>query len=165
MGTRPSGSSGTRPTASSGTTTPATGAKSGTPAAGGAAAGGDPGGGGGGGLSTSSALVRTLEKDDGSYRWVAATFGSQSAANLELATNGDPVMAIGGFNNNGGNLTLAQFKAYVAAGDIHYFIASGGGGAGGGTSGSEAAISKWVAEHYTSTTIGGQTVYDLTANR
>ena len=106
-----------------------------------------------------------LEKDDGSYRWVAATFGSQSAANLELATNGDPVMAIGGFNNNGGNLTLAQFKAYLAAGDIHYFIASGGGGAGGGTSGSEAAISKWVAEHYTSTTIGGQTVYDLTANR
>ncbi len=153
LGTRPSGSSGTRPTASSGTTTPATGVKSGTP------------GGGGGGLSTSSALVRTLEKDDGSYRWVAATFGSQGAANLELATTGDSVMAIGGFNNNGGNLTLAQFKAYVAAGDIHYFIASGGGGAGGGTSGSEAAISKWVAEHYTSSTIGGQTVYDLTANR
>ena len=73
-----------------------------------------------------------LEKDDGSYRSVAATFGSQSAANLELATNGDPVMAIGGFNNNGGNLTLAQFKAYVAAGDIHYFIASGGGGGAGG---------------------------------
>ncbi len=172
LGTRPSGTSrtrpseysGTRPTASSGRTTPATDAKSGTPAAGGAADGGDPGG-GGGGLSTSSALVRTLEKDAGSYRWVAATFGSQSAANLELATSGDPVMAIGGFNNNGGNLTLAQFKAYVAAGDIHYFIASGGGGAGGGTSGSETAISKWVAQHYTSTTIGGQTVYDLTANR
>ena len=156
LGTRPSGSSGTRPTASSGTT---------TPAAGRAAAEGHPGGGGGGGLSTSSELLRTLEKDDGSYRWVAATFGSQSAANLELGTSGDPVMAIGGFNNNGGNLTLVQFKAYVAAGDIHYFIASGGGGAGGGTSGSDAAISKWVAEHYTSTTIGGQTVYDLTANR
>ena len=158
-GTRPSEHSGTRPTANSGTTTPAAGAESRTPAAGGAADGGDPGG-GGGGLSTSSALVRTLEKDAGSYRWVAATFGSQGAANLELATNGDSVMAIGGFNNNGGNLTLAQFKAYVAAGDIHYFLASGGGGAGGGTSGSEAAISKWVAEHYTSTTIGGQTVYD-----
>jgi hypothetical protein len=104
-----------------------------------------------------------LEKDAGSYRWVAATFGSQSAATLELATNGEPVMAIGGFNGNGGNLTLAQFKTYVLAGDIHYFIASGGGGAGGGTSSSEAAISKWVAAHYSSTTIGGQTVFDLSS--
>jgi hypothetical protein len=74
-------------------------------------------------------------------------------------------MAIGGFNGNGGNLTLAQFKAYVLAGDIHYFIASGGGGAGGGASGSESAITKWVAAHYTSSTIGGQTVYDLTSSR
>ena len=37
-------------------------------------------------------------------------------------------MAIGGFNNNGGELSLAQFIRYVRAGDIHYFIASGGGG-------------------------------------
>ena len=116
---------------------------------------------GGGGLTTSDALVRALEKDAGSYRWVAAVFGSQSAATLELATHGEPVMAIGGFNGNGGNITLAQFKAYVHAGDIHYFIASSGGGAGGGTGSSEAAISAWVSAHYSSSTIGGQTVYDL----
>ena len=52
--------------------------------------------------------------------------GSQSAASLELATGGDPVMAIGGFNGEGGHLSLAQFKRYVAAGDIHYYIASTG---------------------------------------
>jgi hypothetical protein len=63
---------------------------------------------------------------------VAATSGSQNAASLELATGGAPVMAIGGFNNQGGNLTLAQFKEYVAAGDIHYYIASSGGPGGGG---------------------------------
>ena len=36
-------------------------------------------------------------------------------------------MAIGGFNGTDNSPTLAQFKAYVAAGKIHYFIASGGG--------------------------------------
>jgi hypothetical protein len=44
-------------------------------------------------------------------------------------------MAIGGFNNQGGNLTLAQFKQYVARGEIHYYIAGtmgAGGGFGGG---------------------------------
>ena len=40
-------------------------------------------------------------------------------------------MAIGGFNNQGGNLSLAAFEQYVAKGEIHYYVASGGGGAGG----------------------------------
>ena len=40
-------------------------------------------------------------------------------------------MAIGGFNGEGGNISLATFEAYVAKGDIHYFIASGAGGGGG----------------------------------
>ena len=85
-------------------------------------------GGGSAGASTSGALVKALEANAGSYRWVAATMGSQSAASYELATGGEPVMAIGGFNNNGGELTLSQFIRYVQAGQIHYFIASGGGG-------------------------------------
>jgi hypothetical protein len=93
---------------------------------------------------------------------VAATFGSQSAATLELAS-GEAVMAIGGFNGEGGNISLATFESYVAKGDIHYFIASGGGGQGGpgGTTNSDAAITKWVEAHYKAVTIGGQTVYDL----
>jgi hypothetical protein len=33
-------------------------------------------------------------------------------------------MAIGGFDNEGGNLTLAQFKHYVSLGEIHHYIAS-----------------------------------------
>ncbi len=36
-------------------------------------------------------------------------------------------MAIGGFNGNGGDLTLAQFERYVRSGEVHYFIASTGG--------------------------------------
>ena len=95
---------------------------------------------------------------------MAAVFGSQTAASIELAS-GEPVMAIGGFNGQGGVITLSTFESYVAAGEIHYFIASGsgaGGGPGGGTANSDAAINSWVEAHFTHTTIGGQTVYDLT---
>jgi 4-amino-4-deoxy-L-arabinose transferase-like glycosyltransferase len=80
--------------------------------------GGDPQG------SASTALAQALESQASRYRWVAAVSGSQSAASLELATGGAPVMAIGGFDGEGGNLTLAQFKQYVARGQIHYYIAA-----------------------------------------
>jgi 4-amino-4-deoxy-L-arabinose transferase-like glycosyltransferase len=117
-----------------------------------------------GGATVSSALIAALKSGAPGYRWAAATSGSQSAASLELATDGVPVMAIGGFNNQGGNVALAQFEAYVKAGDIHYYIASGAGFAGGGPGGgsSTSAITSWVKAHYRSETIGGQTVYDLT---
>jgi 4-amino-4-deoxy-L-arabinose transferase-like glycosyltransferase len=144
------------------------------------------GGGPGGGVTTSAALVKALRSDAGSYRWVAATSGSQSAASLELASE-EAVMGIGGFSGQGGNLSLAAFERYVAKGDIHYYIGStgggggpsasgssgavpdgggpsaavpGGGGPGGGSSSS--AIATWVEAHYTAQTIGGQAVYDLT---
>jgi len=118
-------------------------------------------GGGGGGATTSGALVRALESDASHYKWVAAVEGSQSAASIELATSGDPVMAIGGFNGEGGNLSLSAFKAYVAKGEIHYYIAGSSGGGGGRSS---SAITDWVASHFTAKTIGGQTVYDLTSS-
>jgi 4-amino-4-deoxy-L-arabinose transferase-like glycosyltransferase len=121
-------------------------------------------GGGGGFGSTSSALDTALSAS--TTRWAAATIGSQTAASLELST-GASVMAIGGFTGSDDSPTLAQFEAYVRAGEIHYFVAGGGFGGGGGPgggggSGAAAQITSWVTSHYTSTTIGGQTVYDLT---
>ncbi len=134
---------------------------------------GDGGVGGAGQTAVSSALKKALESDAGRYRWVAAVSGSQTAASLELATGGEPVMAIGGFNNEGGRLTLAQFEQYVDHGDIHYYFASGagggvpgGGGPGGGMgSSSISSITSWVEAHFKSVKIGGQTVYDLTQPR
>jgi 4-amino-4-deoxy-L-arabinose transferase-like glycosyltransferase len=128
------------------------------------------GGGAGGGMQTSvsAALKKALESDASHYRWVAAVSGSQTAASLELATGGQPVMAIGGFNNEGGRLTLAQFERYVHQGDIHYYFASSGagGGPGGGMgSSSVSSITSWVQTHFESVKIGGQTVYDLTQAR
>jgi 4-amino-4-deoxy-L-arabinose transferase-like glycosyltransferase len=123
--------------------------------------GGFPGGAArGGGVTSSAALVRALESDASHYKWVAAVEGSQSAASLELAASGDPVMAIGGFNGEGGNLSLSAFMAYVEKGEIHYYIAGSSGGGGGGSS---SAIAEWVASHFTAKTIGGQMVYDLTS--
>ncbi len=81
--------------------------------------------------TASSALVKALKLGSTKYRWVAAVSGSQTAASLELATGGAPVMAIGGFDGQGGNLTLAQFKQYVARGQIHYYITGGIPGGGG----------------------------------
>ncbi len=117
-----------------------------------------------GGGQTSRALVRALERDASSYRWVAATSGSSNAASLELATGGDPVMAIGGFNDNGGRLSLSAFERYVAEREIHYYIASGSSGGPGGAAGagSTSAISSWVGAHFTKVSLGGELVYDLT---
>ncbi len=138
--------------------------------------GGFPGGGstGGGGFARggfgglldartpSSELVSLLRQNAGSYRWVAATVGANNAAGYQLAT-GDPVMALGGFNGTDPSPTLPQFQAWVAAGRIHYFIGGGGfRGDNGGTS-TSAEIAAWVADNFTASTVGGATVYDLTA--
>jgi hypothetical protein len=120
------------------------------------------GGGGGGGVSVSAALKAALRSDASKYKWVAATDGSQNAATIELATD-EAVMSIGGFNGQGGNLTLAQFEKYVAAGDIHYYLAETGQSGPGGASSSTSQITSWVQAHYTAVTIGGQTLYDLSS--
>jgi 4-amino-4-deoxy-L-arabinose transferase-like glycosyltransferase len=129
--------------------------------------GAGPGGANPGGLldgsTSSTALTRLLEADASTYTWVAAAVGSNSAAGYQLATQ-QPVMAIGGFNGSDPSPTLAQFQAWVAAGKIHYLIASGGAGgpsAGGGTA---SQITQWVESTFTAQTVDGVTVYDLTAS-
>ncbi len=130
--------------------------------------GGSGGRGGMGGLlggssgSVSSKLVKMLQKNSGSYRWVAATTGSQNAASYQLATECS-VMPIGGFNGSDPAPTLAQFKKWVKQGLIHYYIAGGqtGGTQIGGSSASS-EIASWVQQNFESTTVDGVTVYDLT---
>jgi 4-amino-4-deoxy-L-arabinose transferase-like glycosyltransferase len=120
---------------------------------------GSAAGGPGSDLTTDSALVGLLQGT--STRWAAATIGDQSAASLELASGGKAVMAIGGWSGSDPAPTLAQFQAYVASGQIRYFI-SGGGGFGAGRAGSS-SITSWVQSHFTSRTVGNSTVYDLTS--
>jgi len=97
-------------------------------------------GGFGGNTSVSSALTKLLEAGASRYQWAAATDGSDSAASMELATGGTPVMAIGGFRGTDPAPSLAEFKKLVAAHKIHYYVAGAargfvglfGGGAGAG---------------------------------
>jgi type 1 glutamine amidotransferase len=107
----------------------------------------------------SSALEKLLEQDASSYKWVAATEGSEAAAPLELAT-GDAVMAIGGFNGTDPWPTLAVFEELVAKHEIHYYVGQDSESFGGGQGSS--AITKWVTAHFTKETVGGETVYNLT---
>jgi hypothetical protein len=126
---------------------------------------GGPGGAGGllDAASVGSQVAAALEEDASSYTWVAAAVGANDAAGYQLATQ-LPVMPLGGFNGSDPSPTLAQFRADVAAGKIHWFIGSGGVGRMASTGGSQAAqsIASWVAAHYTARTVGGVTMYDLT---
>ena len=139
---------------------------------------GGPGGGIGGllnGQRVSARLEQLLRTGSSGYRWTAAAVGANNAGSYQLASD-QPVMAIGGFNGSDPTPTLAEFKAFVANGDVHYFIGGGGfggpgggvpggagpGGAGpGGASGTSTAIASWVAANFTAKTVGGVTVYDL----
>jgi 4-amino-4-deoxy-L-arabinose transferase-like glycosyltransferase len=137
----------------------------------------------GGNAGVSAAVAALLEAGTPGYRWAAATVGSDSAASMELSTGGDPVMAIGGFSGSDPAPTLAEFQRLVAARQVHYFVAGGGAGgfggfpagrgaggarAGGARAGARggsdsAQITSWIAAHFTAKTVGGTTVYDLTA--
>jgi hypothetical protein len=130
----------------------------------------------------SAAVITKLTEDADRYTWVAATSGSMAAAPYQLAAQ-RPVMPIGGFSSTDPAPTLDQFKQYVADHRIHWFIGggmgamSGRGGAGAqmpgeqaggvtpgglpGGGGSAQAISQWVAQNFTATTIDGVTLYDL----
>ena len=110
--------------------------------------------------SVSADVVAALSEDASSYTWVAATVGANNAAGYQLATE-LPVMPVGGFNGSDPSPTLAQFQAYVAAGEIHWFVS--GGVAGGGAGGSDAAgeIRAWVTATFPSTRVGNVTLYDL----
>ncbi len=137
------------------------------------------GGAGGGTTSLNAATAKLLETGASGYKWAAAVVGSDEAASLELGTGGVPVMAIGGFSGTDPAPTLAAFEQLVASHEVHYFVASGtGGGTGGGGTGGGAAggfagrggassdasqVTAWVEAHFTAKTVGGETVYDLTA--
>jgi hypothetical protein len=121
-------------------------------------------GGLGGNTTVSSALTSALQKNASNYTWVAATTSDNEAASLELAS-GKSVMSLGGYNGTDNAITLAQFQKLVAAGEVHYYVADGQGfiGSTAASTSTAYAIQQWVTSTYTATTVGGSTVYDLTA--
>jgi len=137
------------------------------PTAGGAAASGIPGGVGrpggigGDGSKVGKKITTLLLKDADSYTWVAATVSALNGAGYQLATQ-KSVMPIGGFTGSDPSPTLAQFKAKVAAGNIHYFIGANQMGQPSRGSNASSMISAWVKATFTAQTVDGVSVYDLT---
>ena len=122
------------------------------PTAGPASSSGRGFGGGGGTGTANSALVTLLNAT--TTRWSAAVSSSMTASPLILASH-TAVMAIGGFSGSDPSPTLAEFKRYVADGDISYYVAGGRGGGG------SSSIQAWVEQNFSAQTVGGSTVYDL----
>ncbi|HZX05353.1 glycosyltransferase family 39 protein [Kribbella sp.] len=122
--------------------------------------------GGGGTSGVSSEVVTLLQQGAKGYTWTAAAATAMGAAPLQIAS-GEPIMAIGGFNGTDPAPSLSEFKAMVAQGKIHYFIGSGGGfggfGGRGGSDGASSEIASWVSQNFTSQTVGGTTIYDLSS--
>jgi len=114
------------------------------------------------GSNPGRALVRLLDEDSSRYEWVAAAVGANQAAGYELAAR-EAVMALGGFNGSDPSPTLAQFEADVRQGKVHYFLGGGGPGASNGGSSDASEIASWVESHFTSKTVDGVAVYDLTS--
>lgn len=113
------------------------------------------------GSEPSTQVTDLLLEDAGSYTWVAAAVGSNTAAGYQLAT-GRSVMPIGGFNGSDPSPTLEEFQQLVAAGKIHWFIAGGTFGPQMGGSDEARAITSWVESTYASQTVDYVTMYDLT---
>ena len=100
-------------------------------------------------------------------RWSAATVSAMGGAAPALSSD-TAVMSIGGFMGSDPAPTLDQFQAYVTAGEVRYFVEGvtpfgrlDGGGGPGSRGGTASEITSWVQQTFTSATVGGRTVYDL----
>ena len=67
------------------------------------------------------ALIRYLETNQGSAKFLVATASSMTADGIILATN-KPVMAMGGFSGGDQILTTSQLATLVANGTVRFFL-------------------------------------------
>ncbi|GAA2568618.1 ArnT family glycosyltransferase [Microbacterium binotii] len=122
-----------------------------------------------GGTTSDAALLLYLTERQGDAKYLVATYGAQSAAQLILASHGGSVLPIGGFDGSDDVPTLAAFQQMVADGEVTYVLGSGASGAGAGStraaSSATTDISAWVASSCTlvADAPAGATLYSCTA--
>ncbi|WP_022878017.1 glycosyltransferase family 39 protein [Microbacterium sp. B19] len=111
------------------------------------------GAGAGGFGGDTSALLSWLETNRGGASYLAATFGAQTAAQLIVASDGQSVLPIGGFNGTDAAPTLETFISLVQSGELRYVIGGqdrvggpGGGAFGGSGSGAATTLTNTVSE-------------------
>jgi 4-amino-4-deoxy-L-arabinose transferase-like glycosyltransferase len=121
------------------------------------------GGGMGGGGAISTEVIKYLEANQGSAKYLVAASGSQTTASIIIAT-GKPVVTIGGFGGSDPTPTVTQLAKMVANGELKYVLVGSGGGPGGG--GSSSALTTWVKAHgkaVTTVTTTSGTLYAVSA--
>jgi 4-amino-4-deoxy-L-arabinose transferase-like glycosyltransferase len=122
-----------------------------------------------GNTNSDSALIRYLEANQGTTKFLVAVPSSMMADGIILATN-KPVMTLGGFSGSDPILTTTQLASLVAKGTVRFFllnsfdrrgqipaqildripaqfkdrIQNGSGGFGGGQ---QSALTTWVTQH------------------
>ena len=104
--------------------------------------------------------LTALAEDTDSCIWGAATYPSQSAAKLQLATS-KAVLPLGGFAGTDPAPTLAEFEEHVKKGEICLLVWHEDHLELPGRSVTLMEISNWVKSEFVSTVIEGTTVYDL----
>jgi len=109
---------------------------------------GAPAGGNGNGAPNAAqrALLTFVVDHQHDATFALATGSAQQAAPIIIAT-GLPVMSLGGFSGNDQTLTVSQFEARVAAGDVRYVLIGGFGPGGGGpgfAGGSRNDVIRWA---------------------
>ncbi|HUC06193.1 MAG TPA: glycosyltransferase family 39 protein, partial [Acidimicrobiales bacterium] len=125
-GSAPGTRSGAGPTGARAGGFPGGGARTGAAPTGARARAAADGLGGGGAASTDNeALVRYLERHQGSAEYLVAVNGSQTAAPFILES-GKAVIAMGGFTGTDPTPTLSEFEHLVATGKVHYVYVSSG---------------------------------------
>jgi hypothetical protein len=113
-------------------------------------------------LTPDSRAVAMLRSGAAKYRWIAATVGGFTATRFQVAA-GSPVMAVGGPLGTDPLPSLDQFRRYVGAGDIHYFIAPEMGPGNPNEIGPRSrVIVEWVEHSYQPIVTGKVVLYDVT---
>jgi len=134
--------------------------------------GGNFAGGRGGNTNTDTALIRYLEANQGTTKFLVAVPSSMTADSIILATN-KPVMSLGGFSGSDPILTTSQLATLVKNGTVRFFLMnsfngggqipsqildqlspqirerlqSGSGGGFGGFGGQQSSLTTWVTQH------------------
>lgn len=83
-------------------------------------------------------LLDYLARNRGDARWLVATSIGNYAFPITIATDGEPVMALGGFGGSDPTPTLPQFQSLVSAGDIRFVLVSPPG------TGPVSEVTQWV---------------------
>jgi 4-amino-4-deoxy-L-arabinose transferase-like glycosyltransferase len=122
-----------------------------------------------GATQLNASLLKYLEANQGSAKYLVAASGSMTTAPIIIQT-GKAVVTIGGFNGSDPAPTVSQLGKLVADGELKYVLLSGDGGGfggpGGGRGATSQALTTWVQQHGTAVTgvsTNGATLYRVSA--